>query len=566
MNVTRQEAAALLRRYAVLLDLLESEPFRARAFDNAARALENQTEPLDILLTERRLAGIKGIGKGVAAAIEETAARGTFTDLESAAAQVPEGVFDLLRVEGLGPKKARTLWREAGVASLDGLAAALDSGRLLTLAGFGAKTVERFRTSLEFLRETQHRHLRHRARSAADALRQKLAGIEGIGEFFVGGSLRRACETVGDLDVLAITPAGRQAAVYAAIAALRDFKWQAADDRLYGDCGALPVELSVVAAEASAWRKIVITGSAEHVAALERRARANRIDLERANGASFADETAIYARLDLAYVPPELREAGLTLRDAGAEYPAPVRRAELRGMLHCHTTASDGHHTLREMAAAARAAGYEYLGIADHSQAAAYAGGLSPERVRQQWREIDALNAELSPFRILKGTEVDILPDGTLDFEDELLAGFDFVVASVHSGFSMSEDVATERLCRALENPHVDFLGHPTGRLLLERPGYRVNHERLIACAAAYGKGIELNCNPHRLDLDWRWFALCETQRVPVPLCPDAHDIGGMEDIDFGVDVAAKGPLTAGNCPSAWSADRFLEWCRMHSS
>jgi DNA polymerase (family 10) len=195
---------------------------------------------------------------------------------------------------------------------------------------------------------------------------------------------------------------------------------------------------------------------------------------------------------------------------------------------------------------------------------AAYARGLSPERVKEQWREIDQLNSELAPFRILKGTECDILPDGSLDFSDELLSQFDFVVASIHSGFQMSEEAATDRLCRALENPHVDVLGHPTGRLLLKREGYTINLERIIACAAQHGKVIELNSHPQRLDLDWRWISLAMESGVPVPINPDAHEIDGLDDIEYGLEVAAKAPLSAAACPNSWAADEFLDWCHKH--
>jgi DNA polymerase (family X) len=276
-------------------------------------------------------------------------------------------------------------------------------------------------------------------------------------------------------------------------------------------------------------------------------------------------ETEIYNALGLEFVPPPLRESAETVVPAGSrKFPAAVADADVKGILHCHTTASDGRDSLRAMAEAMIVRGFEYLGIADHSQAAAYARGLSPERVREQWKEIDRLNAELAPFRILKGTEVDLQAGGLLDFDDDLLAGFDFVIASVHSGFNMTEEEATERVCRALENSNVDILGHPTGRLLLERSGYPLNHERVIACAAQHRKGIEFNCNPHRFDLDWRWLSLCEDLHVPVPLCPDAHDIAGLWDIRYGVDVAAKGPLTAANCLTTWSAERFVDWCRSH--
>jgi DNA polymerase (family 10) len=277
-------------------------------------------------------------------------------------------------------------------------------------------------------------------------------------------------------------------------------------------------------------------------------------------------EAELYAALGLAVVPAPLREANLELRKLEAgNYPEPVKLSDFRGILHNHTTASDGHNTLREMAEAMIDMGYEFLGIADHSQVAAYANGLTPARVRQQWEDIDTLNKELAPFRILKGTEVDILADGSLDYDDELLAGFDYVVASIHSGFKMSVEAATDRLCRALENPHVDILGHPTGRLLLRRDGYEIDHDKIIACAAEHGKAIELNANPQRLDIDWRWLKRCIELEVPVPINPDAHSITGLRDIRFGVEVAAKGPLPARLCPSCWSADEFLDWCRSHA-
>lgn len=564
-TMTRQDAADLLRKYAVLLDLLGEDSFRGRAFENAARNLEAQSESLETLIAENKLASIKGIGKGVATAITQIAERGSFDELDDARTKVPEGVLELMRVEGLGPKKARTLWQQANVTSLLALEQALQKGLVAALPGFGAKTAEKFAAGLAFVKAVSGRRWRHHAERAANSVREVIGGIAGVGDVFFGGSYRRGNETVGDLDVIVIAAEERCAEIRNRILTLPEFAWDETGEILKGQTAArFPVELSVIAPSASALRKLIATGSREHVVELRKIAEKRGLTLESA-ATSASTEEEVYARLGLAFVPAALRETAATLIPAGSrEFPTPVSLEDVRGILHCHTTFSDGHHTLREMALAAEERGFEFLGIADHSQSAAYARGLSPERVREQWRDIDELNRELAPFRILKGTEADILPDGSLDFDDELLASFDFVVASVHSGFNMSEAEATRRLCNALANPHVDILGHLTGRLLLERNGYPVNHEDVIQCAARNGKAIELNCNPHRLDLDWRWIARCEELRVPIPLCPDAHHIEGMWEIRFGVDVAAKGPLTAENCPSTWSADKFMTWCREH--
>jgi DNA polymerase (family X) len=552
-----------MRQYATLVELLGEDAFRSRAYDNAARMLEAQTESLEVLLADNRLSAIKGIGKGVAAAIAEIATRGTFSDLEEASKKVPPGVLDLLHVDGLGPKKARTLWMDARITSLEELEAAIHRGTIEKLPGFGAKSAEKFRLGIEFLKQVSGRHLRHHAHRAADGVRESLSSIPGISEIFFGGSLRRACETVGDLDVVVVAAPEDHERIRRAILALESIRWTNSGDILTGSTIAgFPVDLSVVSPRVAGVRKVIATGGKDHVQALrevagQRNDNLDSLEVER--------EEDVYESLGLEYVPPALRERADTIFPRGTHrFPQPLVSKDIRGILHCHTTASDGHNTLREMVQAMIDRGYEYIGIADHSQVAAYARGLTPDRVRAQWKEIDELNREVAPFRIFKGTEADILPDGRPDFDDDLLAGFDFVVASIHSGFGMTEEEGTQRLCRALESPHVDMLGHMTGRLLLERNGYPVNHERVIECAANHGKAIELNSSPHRLDIDWRWLPVCSASRVPVPLCPDAHAIDGLWDIQYGVEVSAKGPLSAEDCPNTWSAEEFLDWCRNH--
>lgn len=557
--MTRYDLIALFEEYVLLLDLLDEESFRAKAFANAARQLSLVTATLEELLVGNRLSMVKGVGPSIAEAIHEVVATGSFRDLNSVRERVPAGVLMLMRVDGLGPKKARTLWRDAKIESLADLEAAIESGALTKFSGFGGKTQDKFRASVAFLKTIGNRRLRHHAKQAADALTEEISQLPGVRSVHFCGSLRRNMETIGDLDCIVCAEADQQHALREQLTNIASIKWNSLEDVLWQGhlVTGMEIELSVCTPNELGARLVQATGSKPHIAELLSRAGALK---------SAATEEEIYNSLGLRWVPPALREVGLKLRTLSEpDYPRAVERSDLRGILHVHSTYSDGHHTIRQMAEAMMQRGYEFLGIADHSKTAAYAGGLTPDRVLAQWEEIDYLNDELAPFRILKGTECDILPSGELDFDDGLLRGFDFVVASIHQGFQMTREEATDRLCRALENPHVDILGHSTGRLLLKREGYPVDHERLLACAAEHGKSIELNCSPHRLDLDWRWFGKAIELGIPIPLNPDAHAMDGLDEVEYGLELAAKGPITPELCPSAWSAEQFLSWCNSHT-
>ncbi|MBK6765771.1 MAG: DNA polymerase/3'-5' exonuclease PolX [bacterium] len=557
--MTRHELIALFEEYALLLDLLDEESFRAKAFANAARQLSLVHATLDELLVGNRLSMVKGVGPSIAEAIHEAVATGTFAYLSGARERVPAGVLDLMRVDGLGPKKAKTLWRDQKIESLRDLEAAIESGALNKVAGFGGKTLDKFRASVAFLKTIGKRRLRHHAKQAASVLSDEIAALSGIRSVHFCGSLRRNMETIGDLDCIVCCEPDQAAAVRERLAQFVSIAWASFDSPIWKgqEPTGMEVELSVCTPQELGTRLVLATGSQAHRADLLSRA---------AKLPECATEEEVYTALGVRFVPPPLREEGLALRSSSEpDYPAAVERKDIRGILHVHSTYSDGHHSIRQMAESMMLRGYEFLGIADHSKSAGYAGGLTPERVLEQWEEIDYLNDELAPFRILKGTECDILPGGEMDFDDGLLRGFDFVVASIHQGFQMTRDDATVRLCRALENPHVDILGHATGRILLKREGYPVDHERLLACAAEHGKSIEFNCSPHRFDLDWRWFGKAIEYGIPIPLNPDAHAMDGLDEIDFGIELAAKGPITSELCPSAWSAERFLDWCNSHT-
>ncbi|MBL0060636.1 MAG: DNA polymerase/3'-5' exonuclease PolX [bacterium] len=556
--MTRAEVVSLLAEYSVLLDVLGEDNFRAQAFANAARQLESVKTPLDELLLGKQLLQVRGIGASVVQAIQESAEKGTFADLEIARARVPIGVLYLMKLEGLGPKKARALWKDAKIQSLDDLEIALETGVLTDLPGFGGKTIEKFRVGLKFLKAMVARRLRPVAKYSEGKLKEYFLSLPQILSVHFCGSLRRGCETIGDLDCVICAETFSHQSLRAQLSDSSEIHWisQSGDIWSGKHSSGIEIELSFATPMDLGTKLILATGSKPHIAEIE----------SRGTILIAGTEEEVYKGLGLAFVPPPLREGGLKLRTIHDEpYSQAITQKDLRGILHVHTTYSDGHDTLRKMAETMIKHNYEFLGIADHSKLAVYADGLTPERVVDQWKEIEYLNSVLAPFRILKGIECDILPDGRMDFDDALLEDFDFVIASIHSSFKMTMEQETDRLCRALENPHVDILGHPTGRLLLKREGYPIDHERVLTCAAQNGKAIELNCNPQRLDLDWRWFARALELKIPIPLNPDAHSISALKDIENGIELAAKGPIPVNLCPSAWSADEFLEWCNSHN-
>lgn len=561
--MTNKQIARSLRETAALIELTGGNPFRARALSAAARTIRG----LDDAITERLQAGtltdIDGIGKGLAAQIEELATRGSFELRDELLNAVPAGLLDVLRVKGLGPKKVRALWKELDVTSLDALETAAQIGRIEQLDGFGAKTQAKILQNVRLLRQyATRRRFADVYRDVAPLL-EALRTLDAVQRAEPTGALRRRMETVAEADLLVASTAPE--AVQAALesrglpATAHD---NAAATRLDGTLpDGLPLRLWIVAPDAFGtmqWRR---TGSAAH-----------REAFVAAYGAPdvHADEHAVYAAADLPFISPELREDRGELEAAAANaLPDLIRLEDLHGTLHNHSTYSDGADTLRQMAEAARAMDLSYFGICDHSQSLTIADGLSPERVYRQRAEIATLNEEFVddgglPFRIFSGIESDILNDGSLDYEDDVLASFDFVVASIHSRFNMSVQEATERLVRAIENPFTTMLGHATGRLLLVREGYPINHERVIDACAAHGVAIELNANPYRLDMDWRWIRRATEQGVLISLNPDAHATEELHNVRWGVEVARKGWLTAAQCLNAKSLTEFSSWLDAH--
>ena len=560
--ITARNAADFVEEYATLLELSGASPFRVRAYANAVRALETLTSPLDELLAAGTLTEVKGIGDSVAELVAEFADTGTAQAYEKLRAATPEGLLDMLRVPGLGPRKINAIRKALGIETLDALEQACRAGQLAALKGFGPKTQATILKGVEYIRA----HAGHcRADTAHQSAQSLLAALGSHAQrLAVAGELRRARETVQQLDfVLSTTDAEAATAAFVAHPDIAEILAPSVGRLSSG----LQANLHVVPDEAFPTALHYYTGSEEYSTALCARAAERELVLDERGlwrgdeRIECADEAALFAALGLAYIPPELREnQGEVEAAADDALPELVTTADIRGMLHMHSTYSDGADSLEAMARAVQERGFEYMGIADHSQTAAYAGGLRVAEVQRQWEEIDRLNETLAPFRIFKGIESDILGDGSLDYDDDLLAQFDFVVVSVHSQFNLSRDAMTARIVRAIEHPAATIVGHPTGRLLLRREGYAVDTEQIIEAAARCGIAIEINAHPARLDLDWRHVKKARDHGVQIAVNTDAHSIAGLDHLRYGIGIARKGWLRAADIPNALGREAIAAW------
>ncbi|MES2598018.1 MAG: DNA polymerase/3'-5' exonuclease PolX [Verrucomicrobiota bacterium] len=558
--MTREAAAEIFERIALLMELKGENPFKIRAYKTGAEVVESYAGDIMQLARDNQLAGIKGIGDALRDKLHEMAMTGKLEFYEKLKAEFPEGLFALFDISGLGPKKIAALYSKLGVASLADLRRVCESGEAAKISGFGDKTVVKILEAIAFREQHASVFRQDQVYGLVQSMLEQLRAHPSVSRAEVCGSFRRGKETVGDLDFLVATKRPEEViADFVKLPEVNKIIAQGGTKASVYATNGVQCDLRAVSSVEYPFALNYFTGSKEHNVVMRQRALDRGLSLNEygfkpsQEGGSVPEEAAeiyeekeIYRLLGLDYVEPELREnSGEFDAAEKGRLPKLIELENLRGVFHNHTTASDGKATLREMAEAAMELGLQYLGIADHSKSSFQANGLDERRLRAQLAEIRELNAEYAgQFRIFAGSEVDILKDGSLDFHDELLGELDYCVASVHNVFNLPEAEMTGRIIRAIENPHVTMLGHVTGRLLALRPSYAVNIPAIIDAAAATGTIIELNASAWRLDMDWRWWRLAVEKGVKCSINPDAHSTRGLQDVLFGVRAARKGWLT----------------------
>ncbi|MBC7979883.1 MAG: DNA polymerase/3'-5' exonuclease PolX [Armatimonadetes bacterium] len=553
--MNREGMADVLEKIALLLELKGENPFKVRAYRQGAEVvLAMEEDVVELVGRKDGLVGVKGIGDALRQKLHELANTGKLEFYEQLKEEFPESIFELFEIQGLGPKKIKALYDALGVDSLAKLKATCEEGKVADLPGFGAKTQVKLLQAMAANETFAGRFLLGSIGTMVEGMLETLRLHPEVSRVAVAGSYRRARETVGDLDFLVATKEGavvcEDFTTLPQVEAVIACGGTKASVRLKNG---MQCDLRAVKNEEFPFALQYFTGSKEHNVALRSLALKQGWSLNEyglkpvkkgAQAPAVEEEKDIYQLLGLQYIEPELRENRGEI-EAAAENALPrlVETMNLRGTFHNHTTESDGWDSLEGMVEEARELGLQYLGISDHSKSSVYARGLDEERLLEQIAEIGKMNVGLEGFRIFAGSEVDILKDGSLDFEDETLAKLDFCVASVHSVFNLDEDAMTRRLCRAMENGHVTMLGHVTGRQLLKREAYAVDHARIIDCAAATGTIIELNCSPLRMDMDWRWWKRARDKGVLCSINPDAHSRARLHHIGVGVRLARKGWL-----------------------
>lgn len=566
----KNQVADILDEIGTLLELKGENQFKTRAYGNAARTLRGLTEDLQQLVQEDRLREVKGIGEALSLKIVELVTTGKLKYYEDLRRTFPAGLMDMLRIPGFGPKKAKRLYEELGIGSIDELEKACQEDRLSGLEGFGEKSQQKILEGIQQVRQFSGRHLFHVAAQAALPLFAAIKKHPKVIRAELAGSLRRHKETIKDIDIVASCKDSDRDAIFEFFIKQPGVQSVIAKGETKSSVlleSGIPADLRLLKDAQFPYLLHHFTGSAEHNIAM--RGYAQKLGIKVSEHGLFRGEKLIpckteadiFAALGMQYVPPELREDMGEMEAAFKNaIPDLIEKTDLRGVLHCHSTHSDGANTIAEMAEACKAFGFEYLGITDHSMSVYYANGLQPARVKAQHKEIDKLNASLKGFHVFKGTECDILPDGRLDYPEEVLASFDFVIASIHSSMNMTEEKATQRLIKAMEHPAVRMLGHPTGRLLLGRDGYPINHRKVIDAAAELGVCIEINASPHRFDLDWRHCKYARDKGVPISINPDAHTRDGIADIFYGIGIARKGWLRKKDVLNTKTAKEITKW------
>ncbi len=540
-----------------LMELHEENTFKIRSYQSALISLERGDQ--DIMeLSSSDLSKIPGVGKSILEAIDQLKERESFDFLDQLLEKTPEGILEILQIKGLGPKKVKTIWEELGITSTHELMEACQAGKVAKIKGFGEKTQETIIQNLEFKASNAGKWLYADIAEVIEKLQTDLQRLYPSAELAAVGDFARKMEIISEAEFLIGLDSlfgGKEK-----LKTLDFITWDLSQSSPFSWRGTMnEFNLKVVAHFTTKkdflWKKLSLIASAAHLAELvdEKESISEKLGKR-----DYDSESAFFEVNGLQFIPAEMREGlGEVALAKANKIPDLLELSDLKGILHNHSTYSDGKHSLRQMAEYCRELGFEYLGISDHSRTAFYAGGLEIEKVVKQHAEIDALNQELAPFRIFKGIESDILADGKLDYPNDVLATFDFIVASIHSILNMDIRKATHRLITAIENPYTTILGHPTGRLLLRRAGYPIDHKAVIDACAANDVVIEINANPWRLDLDWRWVNYAMEQGVKLSINPDAHEMEGYADMEYGVLIGRKGGLSKEMTLNCLSADEI---------
>lgn len=582
--MTNQEVAKKLREVYNLMQLAGENRFRAIAFDRAAQTIEGLSDEILTHIENDTLTDIKGIGKSIAEDIKIYHETGSMPVLEDLKERVPKGLVEWTNISGLGPKNIVKIHKELGITEISELKEACLNGAVADLPGLGQKSADKIIKSIEYLEQYGERCLLNEAFEIAEPIFEFIKNLDGVIEAEIAGSLRRSRETIGDIDILASAEQDDVESIFDAFVnheLVVEILGRGDTKSSIRSTTGRQVDLRIVKPYQFPAALMYFTGSKEHNIVLRQRARDRGMSLneyglfklDENKDTDFdqpvetGSESEIYEKLDLNFIIPQHRE------DRGEfEYYSEneemdlVQESDIKGVVHAHSTWSDGKFTIKQMAEASIAKGYEYLALSDHSKTAAYAGGLSVDEIKQQWDEIDELNesfkSEGKNFRIFKGIESDILTDGSLDYPNEILEGFEFVIASVHSSLSLPLDKMMNRFENAIKNPFTRILGHPTGRLLLQREEGHLDLNKLIELAAAENTAVEINANPRRLDLDWRYGNKAKEVGLMTSINPDAHTTDGIDDIRYGVMIARKGKYGPDRVLNTKSADEFEKWIK----
>ena len=556
----KKDIIKAFKKTASLLELHGENEFKIRTYNNAVFNLERSNDQIDAM-DAPQLQQIDGIGKGIAQAILDLQRTETFDVLEELLDKTPEGVVEMMGIKGAGPKKIRLMWKDLSIDSLEKVKTACEEGKLASIKGFGNKSQENILKEVNFKISNRSKMLFEEAEFLSQEIVELINKNVSDTTCEVAGQTKRKTEIVDELEFILLCE--NLPKVYQEVSKIEElnhdltrsnpFCWRGTYNK-----GGKNLSLHLSSKSDYYNKKLLHTSAPAH---LTHASNGNKNLLQILTSEKIESEEAAYEQLGMQPVPPELREGGFEIELAKEKkLPKLIELDDIKGSIHNHSTYSDGKNSIKEMAEKCIEMGYEYLGLSDHSVSAFYANGLQEFRIKAQHEEIDQLNKDLTPFKIFKGIESDILPDGSLDYANEVLSSFDFIVASIHSVLNMDINKATQRLITAIENPYTTILGHATGRLLLRREGYPIDHKKVIEACAANDVIIEINANPWRLDLDWRWIQYAIKNNVMLSINPDAHEIDGHADIYYGIQVARKGGLTKEKNFNCWSADEVQNY------